>query len=84
MTTLLTSRVDKARSLAILEQLLHHYLFPGLTPAERTLTNAHIDWMKAQPTAMTVSCRLGTIEQGKVTKIILDVSFAPPSGVLKN
>lgn len=77
MTALLTTRQDKEQAIALLQSLLNHFIYHGVSPADRGGITLHLEWMHRQTADLKANCRLETFPATQTTRIVLDLSFAP-------
>lgn len=77
MTAILGSRADKEASINMLEHILSAFVMNGLTHAQKQGIIEHMAWMHRQKPDLNVNCKLETVPELQMTRVVLEYSFLP-------
>ena len=75
MTTLLHTREQKLKAIALYEEIAKTFLFHGMKPADIAGVLTHRDWMRRQSGDLRANCKLETFPAIRSTRITLELSF---------
>lgn len=76
MSLVLTNQADKDQSIAVLDFILKHFMYPAVDPVARANLANHIAWMRRQSSDMKVDLRFETFPATKSTNFSFSVSFS--------
>lgn len=74
MTLLLSSRASREEAIDLLRKVIHTFMFPHLTMVQRDAIMEHITWMKSQRTEMGITCRLETVPELHLTRLVVEAT----------
>lgn len=77
MSITFANAADRSQPLDTLRRLFIDYLFPGTTPAQRELILAHLEWMRTQTTPLNIRCKLETVPELHLTRLVLEYTQSP-------
>lgn len=75
MTITLSGRESKEEVVTLIRKLMQAVIFPHLRIDERELLIEHFAWMMRQGEDMRINCRLQTIPELQLTRIIVEAGF---------
>ena len=76
MPEIVTKTSDRRDTLQLLRDILKRHVFGGLNTINSTNLETHLKWMEANPHDLRVRCRLETIPELQITRVILEYDFA--------
>lgn len=73
-----SGKIEKGEQVGLLRRVIQTFLFPNTTIDQRSKIIEHFSWMDMQKTDMRVSCRLETVPELLLTRIVVEISYTPP------
>lgn len=77
MTAIIADKADKAESIVLLGEILRRFVINGVTHAQREAITEHMRWLDQQPADLNVNCKLETVPELQMTRVVLEYSFLP-------
>lgn len=75
MTLSLSGQEPKSELLDLIRRLLQSIIFPHLRMDQRENIIEHFAWMKRQRDDLKVNCKLETVPELRLTRIVIEVGF---------
>ncbi len=77
MTAIIGNKQDKTRSLDILSEIIQKFVVNGLTHEQAEGVALHMAWLRQQTADLNVNCKLETVPELQLTRVVLEYSFLP-------
>lgn len=77
MTAILGAKADKSKAIDILENILHSFVTSGLAPLQAEGVRQHLLYLRNQTPDLNVNCKLETVPELQMTRVVLEYSFLP-------
>ncbi len=77
MTQTIGAKQDKTASLDLLEQILRRFILNGVYHNVASAIDEHVAWLQKNPADLNVNCKLETVPELQLTRVILEYSFLP-------
>ena len=84
MTAIIASRADKTRSINLLEEIISRFVLTGIKPDQAFAVGQHMAWLHKHPNDLYVNCKLETVPELQLTRVVLEYSFLPIPGLKSN
>lgn len=83
MTAIIGAKADKDAAINLLEHILHGFVMNGLTHEQGQAVLQHMGWMHRQEEDLKVNCKLETVPELQMTRVVLEYSFLPIPPMVK-
>ena len=84
MTAVIGNKQDKTRSIALLEEIITRFVLAGVKPDQAFAIGQHMTWLHKHPADLHVNCKLETVPELQLTRVVLEYSFLPIPGLKSN
>lgn len=84
MTAIIGNKADKEKSINLLEHILHLFVMNGLNREQNSAVLQHMAYMHKEPADLNVNCKLETVPELQMTRVVLEYSFLPIPALKSN
>lgn len=84
MTAIIGSKQDKDRSISLLEEIVSRFVLNGVKAEQARSIGEHFAWLYKNPNDLNVNCKLETVPELQMTRVVLEYSFLPIPALKSN